>query len=202
VKIVITGNPGVGKHTCAKLVADAIGGDIVDINTVAIQSHHVSAVTDKGLDIDVAKVRTLISKRLRLKNKASVIVVGHLAPYVSKKPDIDVAIVLRRSPYKLANSLKKRGYSKEKIRENIASEILGVTLYDSLRTFGRNKVIEIDTTDRTPNETAKEIIELVSGSAAIRKSRRYEKGPMVDWLSLVSERNDFSKFFDYSPPSL
>jgi adenylate kinase len=100
--------------------------------------------------------------------------------------------VLRRSPYELEKTLKKRGYSVGKVRENVASEILGTLLYDSLKTFGQRKVAEFDTTDKTPNETADEIL------ATLQKKPKSK--PMllgIDWLNLVSEKGDMRRFFKY-----
>jgi broad-specificity NMP kinase len=76
------------------------------------------------------------------------------------------------------------------VKENVGSEILGVTLTDCVKTFGRRKIAELDVTDKTSGQTAEEILAVVE-----RKSKR-EIGS-VDWLALVSARGDISKFFDH-----
>jgi len=96
--------------------------------------------------------------------------------------------VLRRSPYELEKILKKRGYSLGKIRENLESEILGVSLYDSVKTFGRSKIVEFDTTGETPDKTTREIM---------RALRKKPKPAGIDWLAMVSRRGDMQKFFEY-----
>jgi adenylate kinase len=96
--------------------------------------------------------------------------------------------VLRRSPYELEKTLKKRGYSVDKVRENVASEILGTSLYDSLKTFGKRKVAEFDTTGKSPEETVDEIL------AALQKKPKLLG---IDWLILVSEKGDMQRFFKY-----
>jgi adenylate kinase len=116
------------------------------------------------------------------------IIVGHLAPYVIKPAGISMAAVLRRSPYELEKTLEKRGYTTGKIKENLASEILGVSLYDSVKAFGKRKVVEFDTTDRTPEQTAKEIM---------RALRKKPKAAGIDWLAAVSEKGDMQRFFEY-----
>jgi broad-specificity NMP kinase len=100
--------------------------------------------------------------------------------------------VLRRSPYQLEKTLEERGYSADKVRENVASEILGTTLYDSLKTFSRRKVAEFNTTGKRPNETAEEIL-----SALQKKLRSKPVSLGIDWLNLVSEKGDMRKFFKY-----
>ncbi|MEP0824119.1 MAG: AAA family ATPase [Nitrososphaera sp.] len=186
-KLVITGNPGVGKHTSAKLIAEKTGAEIVDINRVAIDNGAIAEKTELGLEVDVKKLRRLLAKML--KGKKDQIVVGHLAPYVLKPAGISMVAVLRRSPYELEKTLEKRGYDHHKVKENLASETLGVSLYDSIKTFGKRKVVEFDTTDKTPEQTADEILR------AMRK--RPKAAGNIDWLAMVSEKDDLKRFFEY-----
>jgi adenylate kinase len=185
-KLVVTGNPGVGKHTSARIIAARTGAEMIDINRVAIDSNAIVKKTERGLEVNVKKLGRLLAKLL--KSKKDLIIVGHLAPYVIKPAGVSMVAVLRRSPYELEKTLEKRGYSADKVRENLASEILGVSLYDSLKTFGKRKVAEFDTTDRTPVQTAGEIM---------RAIRKKPKPAGIDWLALVSERGDMQRFFEY-----
>jgi adenylate kinase len=188
-RLVITGNPGVGKHTSAKIIAEKMGTEIIDINEVAIDNNNNNAIakkTERGLEVDVKRLVRHLAKLL--KTKKDLVLVGHLAPYVLKPAGISLVAVLRRSPYELEKTLKKRGYRVEKVRENLASEILGTSLYDSLKTFGKRKVAEFDTTGKKPEQTADEII------AALHKRPKLVG---IDWLILVSEKGDMQKFFEY-----
>jgi adenylate kinase len=191
-RFVITGNPGVGKHTSAKIIAEKIDAEIIDINDVAIDNNATGKKTDLGLDVDVKRLVRLLEKLL--KTKRDLVIVGHLAPYVLKPAGISLVAVLRRSPYELEKTLKKRGYSVDKVRENVASEILGTLLYDSLKTFGKGKVAEFDTTGKSPEETADKML------AALQKNTRSKPKPKllgIDWLMLVSEKGDMRRFFKY-----
>ena len=189
-RFVITGNPGVGKHTTAKIIAEKINADIIDINDVAIDNNATGKKTDLGLDVDVKRLVRLLEKQL--KAERDMMIVGHLAPYVLRPVGISLVAVLRRSPYELEKTLKKRGYSVDKVRENVASEILGTSLYDSLKTFGKRKVAEFDTTGKTPKETADEIL-----AALQKKPKSKSKLIGIDWLNLVSEKGDMRRFFKY-----
>lgn len=189
-RFVITGNPGVGKHTTAKIIAEKIDADIIDINGVAIDNNATGKKTDLGLDVDVKRLVRLLEKQL--KAERDMMIVGHLAPYVLRPVGISLVAVLRRSPYELEKTLKKRGYSVDKVRENVASEILGTSLYDSLKTFGKRKVAEFDTTGKTPKETADEIL-----AALQKKPKSKSKLIGIDWLNLVSEKGDMRRFFKY-----
>ncbi|MEW6603375.1 MAG: AAA family ATPase [Thermoproteota archaeon] len=185
-KLVITGNPGVGKHTSAKIIAEKTGAEVIDINRVAIDNDAIAEKTEFGFEIDVKKLGRQLARML--KGKKDQIVVGHLAPYVLKRADISMVAVLRRSPYELEKTLQKRGYDHYKVKENLASEILGVSLYDSVKTFGKRKVVEFDTTDKTPEQTTDEIM---------RALRKKPKAAGIDWLAMVSENDDMKKFFEY-----
>jgi adenylate kinase len=189
-RFVITGNPGVGKHTTAKIIAEKINADIIDINDVAIDNNATGKKTDLGLDVDVKRLARLLEKQL--KAERDLVIVGHLAPYVLKPVGISLVAVLRRSPYELEKTLKKRGYNVDKVRENVASEILGTSLYDSLKTFDKRKVAEFDTTGKTPKETVDEIL-----AALQKKPKPKSKLKGIDWLNLVSEKGDMRRFFKY-----
>ena len=189
-RIVVTGTPGVGKHTNARIIADKINAEIIDINHVATDNNAISEKTSMGLDVDVKRLAKLLEKMLN--TKRNLVVVGHLDPYVLKPEGIDMVAVLRRSPYQLEKTLEERGYSADKVRENVASEILGTTLYDSLKTFSRRKVTEFNTTGKSPHETAEEIV-----SALQKKPRSKSVSLGIDWLNLVSEKGDMRKFFKY-----
>jgi adenylate kinase len=190
-RFAITGTPGVGKHTSARIIAGKINAEIIDINQVAIDNNAIREKTDLGLDVDAKRLSKLLEKMLNIK-RSDLIVVGHLAPYVLKPKGIGMVAVLRRSPYELEKTLEERGYSVDKVRENVASEILGTALYDSLKTFTRSKVTEFDTTGKSPNETAEEIL------AALQKNPRSKPvNSGIDWLNLVSENGDMRRFFEY-----
>ena len=186
-RLVITGNPGVGKHTTAFELKKILDLVLIDINDLAVQ-HHAFLQTP-NLEIDSRKIADIIESKLGESQRT--VIVGHLAPYVLKKEWIDLTIVLRRSPYAILSTLESRNYSVEKIRENVASEILGVILYDSVQCFGKEKIAELDTTQTTSTEICEEIISLLKGNTS-------RKIGVVDWLSLVNERGDVGRFLEYS----
>jgi adenylate kinase len=184
-RLVITGNPGVGKHTTAYELTRISDFTVIDINHLAVQHHAFM----HDLEVDSKRIASIMESKLDESQK--MIIVGHLAPYVLKKEWVDLTIVLRKSPYSLLRILENRRYSAEKIRENVASEILGIILYDSVQCFGKEKIAELDTTQSSPAEICENIISLASGGA----SRRIG---VVDWLSLVSEKGDLGRFLEYS----
>jgi len=184
VKLVITGNPGVGKHTIAELfIKQDSSYNIFDISKFAIEKGFGEQVDD-GIEVDTTKIKNEIKKSDLEKS----VIVGHLAPYVLDESDIDLVIILRKNPYDLIEIYKKRDYQKSKIKENTGSEILGVITNDSIASFGKEKSFEIDTTEKTPEKVLKEMNNII---------KNHEGGDIVDWLRLVEEKNEIKKFFDY-----
>ena len=189
-RLAITGNPGVGKHTTTRFLCEKLEGlKIIDINKIIIDNNAFLLNDDEyGKEVDIKK--TLKLMRYELKNGGDLVIIGHLVPYVLKPDGIDLVVVMRRSPYEIIRTFEERGYSPEKIKENVASEILGISFYDALKTFGKNKVIEFDATGKTPQQSAEEIVSLL-------QNKLNHKIGMVDWLSLVYEKGDVQKFLEY-----
>lgn len=190
-RMVITGNPGVGKHTTALELKKKLNDvEVIDINDLALRHQAFFQRQDgSNMEIDTRKIAAIIRSKIRESRRT--IIVGHLAPYVLMNRWIDLAVVLRRSPYAILSTLEKRNYSAEKVRENVASEILGIILYDSVERFGRDKIAEYDTTETTPFQISREIISLLRG-----KTDR--KVGAIDWLALISKRGDVKRFLEYS----
>ncbi len=181
---IITGNPGTGKHTIAKLISKKLNLEMIDINKIAIEQK-LAKKNDGVLTVDVNKLKKIIDK----KAPENSILVGHLAPYVVSAKNVEVAIVLRKSPYRLQSIYKKRKYSSKKSLENLGSEILGITYYDTIREFGQKKTFQIDTSSRTISDTVKKV------ESIFMKTRT--KDDKVDWLQMVLKKGDMQKFFPY-----
>ncbi len=181
--LIITGNPGVGKHTIADEFLKNEDYDLIDINKIAIESNCVEK-DEIGIQVDVQNLKNDLNKIITKKS----LIVGHLAPYVVEKSNIGIVIILRKNPYKLEQVYKERGYSKEKIKENLGSEILGITAHDAISEFGTENTFQIDTTTKTPQEVVEKIQKII---------QERDNDDNVDWLLEVNERDDLQKFFDY-----
>jgi len=182
--LVLTGNPGVGKHTAAsEIMKQNTMYEIIDINNLAIEL----GLTEKAketLEVYVAELK--IKMKQKVSNNS--LIVGHLAPYVLDESDVDVVIVLRKNPMDLIKVFKNRGYSKEKIKSNTAAEFIGVTFNDSISSFGKDKTFQIDTTNKTPAQVTSIIDKIINGK---------NEGDIVDWFHLGEENKDFFKNIEY-----
>ena len=178
--LVLTGNPGVGKHTVSKILAETLGYKIIDINKEAVKE--TTSKQNDSIDVDVEKTKKLLEKKISDKS----LIVGHLAPFVISKELVSTVIVLRKNPYDLTKIYEKRNYSDKKKNDNLGSEILGIITYDSIQNLGQDKTFQIDTTSITAEETAKKITNIIN---------RTSKGDVIDWLTNITKKNDLKKFF-------
>ncbi len=168
----------------AKILAKKLQLELVDINKVSI-NEGIAEKNYQTLDVDVQKLKKILDKKL----SNNVLLVGHLAPYVVSRNKVEIAVVLRRNPYSLERSYKKRGYTKKKSVENLGSEIIGITYYDTIKNIGRKKTFQFDTTNKSISTTVKKIESLFAKSKA--------KEDNIDWLETVSKKRDLSRFFPY-----
>jgi adenylate kinase len=178
--IVITGNPGVGKHTITKQIAKNLKLDIIDINQIA-KDEKLFEKNEYTNDVDTTKLKKILKGRISEKN----VIVGHLAPYVLDKNKVKVIIILRRNPYDLISIYKKRKYTDKKIIENTGSEVLGIIVYDVINKF-QEKTFQINATKKSIQETVDKVMKMILEN---------EGNEEVDWLGLVTENNDLKKFF-------
>jgi adenylate kinase len=178
--IVITGNPGVGKHTITQLISDKMKLPVIDINKIAKDSELFEKNDDTN-DVDVEMLEKILESKISENN----IIVGHLAPYVLRKNQVKIVIVLRRSPYDLISVYEDRKYSDKKIRDNVGSEILGIIANDAMNKF-QEKTFQINVSGKTIEEMLEKIMSVI-----MNKKGNEE----VDWLDLVRKNNDLGKFF-------
>ncbi len=178
--IVITGNPGVGKHTITQLIADKMKLAIIDINKIAKDSKLFEKNGDTN-DVDVEVLEKILESKISENN----IIVGHLAPYVLRKNQVKIMIVLRRSPYDLIPVYEDRKYDNVKIKDNVGSEILGIIANDAIDKF-QEKTFQINVSGKT----IVEIFEKIMSTIMNKKGNE-----VVDWLELVRKNNNLGKFF-------
>jgi len=180
--IVITGNPGVGKHTITKKISEILNFPIIDINTVAKDLGLFEKNEDTN-DVDTQKLGNILKE----KTLDETIVVGHLAPYVLEKNQVKKIIILRKNPYDLELVYKERKYSKIKIKDNTGSEVLGIIAHDTVEKF-EEKAFQINVSEKNIQEVVEKVIRIIS---------KNENNEDVDWLELIVKNNDLEKFFTH-----
>ncbi len=166
-RVAITGTPGTGKSTLSKIISKKTGHLLIDVNEFA-EKHGLFAEKDVKRGSWIVDEKKLGKKADAI--KGNTILDGHLSHFCSP----DIIIVLRLNPVELKRRLSLRGWSKEKVKENIEAEALGVCLLEARKKC--KNVFEIDTTRTSPNALACEAIALICG-----KNREKHLPGNVDW---------------------
>ena len=165
----ITGTPGTGKRTLARLVASKMGLPCVSLYDQAVSSGLVKQ-GDNDVEVDTAALGRFLTKHVN----GPALIYGHLLPYVLRGRELRRVAVLRCEPKTLKRRLLARGYEFEKVMENVEAELIGVLSADSITAFGSKKAAEFDTTKARPTATATAVSEFLKGSG--------EPGPRIDWI--------------------
>ena len=152
-RLAVTGTPGTGKTTATDLVEPDL--DVIHLNEV-IKSEDLSSREDAERDTLVADMDAVEEW---LGDRDDVIVDSHLAHHLP----VDKVVVLRCQPAELERRLTDRGESEAKSQENAESEALDIVLSEAVENHGLDAVYEIDATDRSPADVAREIERVLAG---------------------------------------
>ncbi len=166
-RIALTGTPGTGKTTSASLLSASY--PVYSVRQLALDLGCTDSIEDGELVVDTECIK------MKLDYDGDHIVEGHLSHHL----DPDVIIILRCHPERLLERLEERGYSDEKLMENLEAEAVDVILEESLETG--KPVYEIDTTEKSPDDVVGSIMDILSGN-----DDGYEPGK-IDWSEVIME---------------
>jgi adenylate kinase len=158
----ITGTPGTGKTSVGKELASR-GYTVIRL---AETTGPYRLERDRDRDTVVIDEESWASDF----SPVDGFVEGHLAHLLP----CDLIVILRCRPDVLAERLRKRGYSEEKVRENAEAEAIDVILIECLEGFEARQIYELDTTDKTVRECSEMIEQFVRGE-------RPPSFGMIDW---------------------
>jgi adenylate kinase len=163
-KIAVTGTPGVGKTTVAQSLAEELGYEYFDATERVNEGASSGYDEDRG--VPVADIDSLDDEV-----PEDTVIDGHISHRLSP----DYVVVLRCAPDVLRRRLEERGWPEEKTEENVNSEALDIVLAEALESDA--PVFEYDTTDATPDETARRLLRAIE--------EREERHGVVDWSAHV-----------------
>ncbi len=168
--VAISGTPGTGKTAvCEKLKKD--GYKVVDLNELAYDTNSVLGV-DPERDVDIVDTDAVRERVREFKNDL-VFLDGHFSHLM----DVDVSIILRCNPDELRRRLEAKKWKENKIRENVEAEAVDAITVES--TESDAQTLEIDTTHRTVDQTAKAILKILNGEV-----EEFRVG-QIDWSEVI-----------------
>lgn len=184
--IVITGTPGTGKTSGSEAASRMLGLDLWHLGEIAKECGALSKDPDRDtLVIDPIKLKRLLRKRLG-SGEGCVIIEGHYGEIVPKGM-VKLALVLSTDPRVLETRLRLRGYSEEKVRENVEAELLDYCLIKAIESFGEEKVFEIDTTGLEAERLGEEI------ASAVKGERRLKPGS-INWMAMLDGEGSLQRY--------
>ena len=146
--IIVTGTPGTGKTRIAKSLSKLFNYVYIGVNKIINKNKNIVVGYDrkrKSKIVDEKKLSKLLIEYIKEKKEGvnGIVIDSHLSHYLPRRY-VDLCIVTKCSNLKLLERrLKRRGYSKEKVRENLDSEIFQIC-YVEAKEAGHN-VIVVDT---------------------------------------------------------
>jgi adenylate kinase len=187
--ILVTGTPCVGKTSVARLLTSKLDALYVNLTELAVQENLVSEKDEKrgSIIVDENGMRRKIGEIIEDCDKQDIIIDGHYAVNVVPKSLVTHVFVLRRNPVELRRLMEQRGFSGNKLWENLASEILDVCLVDALKIIDEGRVCEIDITGKTAEEAANEILNVLSGNKTCCVG-------IVDWLGKLESEGSLDQY--------
>ena len=165
--IAITGTPGTGKTHLAEELRSR-GYDVLDLNE-HIRSNGLLEEKDEARDTYCVDVDALDISLEKYRTDGVLFIEGHFSHCV----ECDSAIVLRCSPGTLAERLRARGYSENKVAENVQAEILDVILCEAAETGV--PVCELDSSEDEIKGIADKAEDFIKGN-----TDKYRPGN-IDW---------------------
>ena len=173
-RIFITGTPGTGKSTIAKALSKVLRAKVIELSRVAVAEGLIKEY-DEDRKTGVVEAEKLKRALLNYLRGDKIIIVGHMVEAVPKDL-VDLVVVLRLHPLRLRERLKKRAFPEVKVRENVEAELLDYVLIEAVKLFGKERVVEVDVTDKDTEEASKLVLQ------ALFKPEDFKPGK-VDWIS-------------------
>ncbi|KAH8583679.1 nucleotide kinase related to CMP and AMP kinases [Cryptosporidium sp. chipmunk genotype I] len=145
--ILIIGTPGTGKTSLSKKLAEKLEGYKRIELSKAIKKHTLYKKWDDKMGasiFDESLVRRYLKNKLDKYNSKNVgIILDFHSVNFLKKKWFDIVFCLNSETHILFDRLEKRGYSQDKIKENVECEIFKVIRYDAAEIFDDEQIVDL-----------------------------------------------------------
>jgi adenylate kinase len=172
--IAITGTPGVGKSSIASVLREN-GYEVVDLFKIAVDNGFVDGNDEERHSwiVNVDKLNDYVKKNYA--RDGIVFIDSHLSHCLKCA---DRVIILRCHPTELRKRLSFKGWSDEKVKENLEAEILDVILVEAVDIHPAGNIFEIDTTGKSSEEVMSSFNEIINNT--FKHMKKYNIGN-IDW---------------------
>jgi len=153
-RILLTGSPGVGKTSVARLLGKRLGCRVVNEKQFALEKG-IGKWDEKEDELVIPPAEFGKAVNRLLEGEKNIIVEGHLLCEVKLKADFFV--VLRIDPEVLEARLEARGYSAEKVQDNVFCEGIDYCKKHAGRNWPGERIVEVQG-GKTIKETLDRII--------------------------------------------
>jgi adenylate kinase len=138
-RLIITGSPGTGKTTLAKSLGEKLNLTVLNEKDFALKNSIGSFNEENELEIPIPEFEK--AANAFLKKTDNVIFEGHVV--CEAKLAVDKVILIRVDPEELEMRLENRGYSMEKMMDNVFCEGIDYCKKQVIKNYPKEKIIEI-----------------------------------------------------------
>jgi len=138
-RLIVTGTPGCGKTTLAKMLGENFKLKVINEKDFALQNK-IGKFNDEG-ELEIPLKEFEKKANLFLKKHDNVLLEGHVL--CETKLSVDKVILVTIDPEELELRLEKRNYNAGKIMDNIFCEGIEYCKKHIQRNYPKNKIITI-----------------------------------------------------------
>jgi len=160
--IIVTGTPGTGKTTVAKLISSRLNYKYIDVNEI-IKQHNICDEYDNQrmcTIVDADKLKNILEKLIK-SSKENLVIDSHMSHVINPKV-VNICIVTRCELKVLKKRLETRGYSESKVRENLDAEIFENCLTEAQE--NNHNLYIVDTTHLNENKLIEDVKKWIADS--------------------------------------
>jgi len=164
-RIIITGSPGTGKTSAAKVLAKKMRCRVVNEKDFALEKG-IGKWDEKAKELVIPLPQFAKALNELLEKEKNIIIEGHLL--CELKLNADFAVLIKVQPEELEQRLRKRGYSEEKVQDNVFCEANDYCQKALQRNFSNEKLLAVQS-GKNLKETLDKIVKGLKDSGAFKE---------------------------------